>query len=127
MGTTKKTKKKKTGKKVSAKTRPGRTKDVLGAVKKSLSDISRSFSEGADKIASVLVEDTRKYKGVKPKKLKRLKKELAATIKGVGHGIKKGLNSVKPKDLLRYTAREMGKLSKATKDTCVKILDDLME
>ena len=120
-------KKRKARKRISTKRKPIRTKDVLRGVKKSLSDISRSFSEGADKIASVLVEDSRKYKGVKAEKLKRLKKELAATIRGVGHGIKKGLKSVNPKDILRYTSHEMGRLSKATKDVCVKILDDLME
>jgi hypothetical protein len=103
------------------------TKDALKALRKSLLDISKDFSEGADKIASVLVEDNKKHKGVKAKKLKRLKKELAATIRDVGNDIKKGLKNVKPKDIFSSTSYEMGKLLKATKDTYVKILDNLIK
>ena len=111
----------------SARRRHSSEQEVLAPIKRSLSQISKSFCRGADRIAAILVEDSGKTKGPEAKKLKRVKKELADTVKGVGCGLKQGLKSVKPKDVLRQAVYQLGRLSKATKDTCLGMFNDLME
>ncbi len=100
------------------------TGDTFAAIKKSLSDIGGSLSEGADKVAGLLLENSQKDKGAKTR---RLKKELVSMLEDVGSGIKRSLKKVKPKDVLCGASYEIGKLSRITRDACVKIFNGLME
>jgi len=101
-----------------------KTKDTFTAIKKSLSDMGRTFSESADKVADLLLEGNKIKKGEKARKLKE---DLISRIKDVASGIKRSLESVKPKDILCGGSYEIGKLSRITRNTCVEIFNDLMK
>ena len=98
--------------------------DTFLAVKKSLSDIGKTFSEGADKIADILLNSSQNNKSTKTREIKE---ELVSMVKDVASGIKRSLKNVKPKDILCKASYEIGKLSRIAKDKSVEIFDDLME
>jgi hypothetical protein len=99
-------------------------REIFPAVKKSLSDIGKSFSQGADKMADILLDNREKKVSTK---IKRLKEESFSVIKDVTFSIKNNLKNVKPMDLLCGASYQTGRLSRITKDTCVEIFNDLME
>lgn len=74
--------------------------------KKGFSLIVKSFSEGTDRIANVIVEDKRKHKGIKAKKLKT---ELAFVAKDIASSINESLKALKVKENLCRAAYETGK------------------
>jgi len=98
--------------------------EILPAIKKSLSDVGRCFSKGADKVADILLDNSQKKVSTK---VKRLKEESVSVIKDVTFSIKKNLKNVKPADVLRGASYETGRFSRITKDTCVEIFNDLMK
>ena len=98
--------------------------NTFAVIKKSFLDIGRSFSQGADEIADLLIEKSQKDKG---EKFKKIKEALVSRVKKLGTGAKRSLKNLKPRDVLCDTSYEIGKLSKAVKNTCVEIFNDLME
>jgi hypothetical protein len=94
------------------------------SVKRCLSDIGRSFSRGADKVADIFLDDSQKTKSEKGK---RLKEETLNTFKEITSGIKESLKNLKSNQLLSDASYEIGRLSRIAKNTCVEIFNDLME
>jgi dGTP triphosphohydrolase len=118
-----KVKRKKVKRKVKRRVkRKKETRDVFKDIKKSLSDIGDSLSEGADKIADLLLESGEKEKNAK---VKKLKKQLVSTLEDIASGIKRSLGNVTPKDILCETSYEIGRLSRITRDKFVEIFDRL--
>ncbi|UCC94623.1 MAG: hypothetical protein JSW40_07370 [Candidatus Omnitrophota bacterium] len=98
-------------------------KRVFIPIRKSLSDISRSFSEGADKVAGVLIDDSHKERNIK---CKRLKEETLSLVADITSGIKRNLKNIEPGDFLCDATYGIGKFFRIAKDGCTKIFDDLI-
>ncbi len=94
------------------------------AIKKSISDMGRVFSKGADKVADILLDKNEKRIGTK---VKRIKDESVSVIKGVSSNIKESLKDVKSKKVLCDASYGIGRFSRIAKDTCVDIFNDLVE
>ena len=99
-------------------------KGTCAAIKKSISDLGRGFSKGADKVADILLDKSQERAS---NKAKRVKDESVSVIKEVSSNIKENLKDVKPKKVLCGASYGMGRFSRMAKDTCVDIFNDLVE
>lgn len=100
------------------------TKGTFAAIRKSLSDISRSFFQGTDKVADVLIDNSEKDRGIK---WRRLKKEVVSVAANITLSIKRNLRNVEPADILYDASYEIGRFSKIAKSTAREIFNGLMK
>ena len=94
------------------------------AVKDTLSNIGKGFSEGTDKVADIVLDSSQKLEGAK---IQRLKEATAGMVKNIFGGIKNNLKDIKSEDVLCDAAYQIGRYSKIVKDNCAQIFNDLME
>ena len=99
-------------------------RETFTVIKNAVSEIGKSFSKGADKVADVVLDSSGRQKSTKGK---RFKEATVSAFKDISSGIKKNLKNVKPKDVLCDASYEIGRLSRIAEDGCREIFNDLME
>ena len=94
------------------------------AIKDAMAGIARNFSDGADKVADILLDEKVKKKNQTGEKIK---KETVSAFKALSSGVKQNLNGISLRDILCDTLYNTGRAAKITKDTCIEIFNDIME
>jgi len=89
-----------------------------------LSEIGKTFSEGADEIADIVLDKNEKEF---IQKVKKTKNECVAIFNGVAKVIKKGVKRINAKGVICDTSYQLGRSLKITINTCGGIFNDLME
>ena len=82
-----------------------KARDTIKALKTSLSEASRNFTEGAEKVADAVVYGKNKIKS------KSIKDETVATFKDIGRSIKKNMKGVKLRDVFLSIKYGIGRLA----------------
>ena len=118
----KRTRPKKKEKKNSIRQGPDRKSFI--AIRDSILDIGKKFSEKADKVADILLDEKIKKKNQTGESIK---KETISMFKALSSSVKQNLNGITLKDVLCDASYNTGRAAKITKDTCMEIFNDIME
>ena len=89
-----------------------------------LSELGKTFSDGADEIAEIVLDKNEKEFGEKANKIKN---ECVSMFKNAGREINDGIKKIKAKEMFRDFSYQLGRSFRITKDTCSEIFNDLME
>lgn len=93
------------------------------AVKKSVSGIGKTFSDRADRVADIILDDDRKLKDTKAK---RITNETVSMFKDVSRQLKANLKGVQPRDFLYDAAYNAGRFSRMTAQVSRKLWDHFL-
>lgn len=97
---------------------------TFAPIRKALSDIGRSCSEGSDKMADIVLD---KSEETRTGKAGKIKDEAISMVGEIVSSLKTHLRLLTPKGVLWDASYEVGRFSRGVKNTCVEILDDLIE
>ena len=97
---------------------------TIEALKGAIASIGEGFQAGSEKVADAIVA---RDKDGRSRIDRRIKEETLGAARGMVSGVKKSFKSVKAEDVINSALFEIGRFSKATKDTCTKIFKDIME
>ena len=93
------------------------------AISKSMSGVGKTFSDRADRVADIILEED---KMLKDTKAKRITGETVSMFKDVSRQIKANLKGVQPREFIYDAAYGIGRLSRMTALVSRKLWNQLL-